>query len=150
MSTIVLLLLAACGSKETTTTAAPAEAAENTPAASDVVPDDKASQAFAERLFATTLTNFRPIDSSGADFRYNSFQLKPDGSWNADGVVEIADESMECVESGTWSMDPAETNDTASVGWVVDKTNCAGRESGTEHRIRLTIDKGGEYEYSFR
>lgn len=147
---IAMLLLAACGSKETTTTAAPAEAAAEAPISSDVVPADKASQAFAERLFKTTLSDFRPIDSTGADFIYNSFSLKPDGNFDAKGVVIIADETMECAETGTWSMDPAESNDTASVSWTVDKTNCAGREAGAEHRILLTIDKSGEYTYSFR
>ncbi|MCB9793302.1 MAG: hypothetical protein H6741_11305 [Alphaproteobacteria bacterium] len=151
LTTLALVLLAACGSKETSNTAAPAEAASDAPAvSSDVVPADKASQAFAEKLFALTITDFRPIDSSGADFIYKTFQLKPDGQWNASGVVEIAGETMECRETGPWTMDPAESNETANVTWTIDETNCAGRESGTEHRIQLTIRKGGEYEVSFR
>lgn len=142
------LLLAACGPKETTTTSAVAEAAPTDSA--NVAPPDAASQAFAKKLFATEFTSFHPVDGAGAELIYNSFAFRPDGSWSAKGSVTVADESMDCSESGQWTMEPAESEDAASISWKINNTNCAGREVGTEMRFRLTLKKAGEYEYSFR
>ncbi|MCB9763116.1 MAG: hypothetical protein H6739_25170 [Alphaproteobacteria bacterium] len=151
---LVLVFLAiACGPKEPTSTAAAAEGTEEAAPAevsSDAVPGDKNSQEFAQKLLALKITDFRPIDSDGAEFIYNTLTFSPDGTWAATGAVSIMDETMECRESGDWSMDAAESADTAAVGWTVAETNCAGRESGAEQRILLTIKKGGEYEVSFR
>lgn len=142
------LLLAACGPKEPTTTSAVAEAS---PAESaNTAPPDADSQTFAKKLFATEFTNFHPVDGAGAELIYSSFSFHPDGTWAANGSVTVADESMDCRESGTWTMEPAESADVASVGWKITDTNCAGRDSGTEMRFRLTLKKAGDYEYSFR
>jgi len=135
-----------CGNKGETTTAAPSE---NAPKASDSVPDDKASQEFGERLMDADLVRFKPVEGDDVELVYSSFTFNPDGTWAASGAVEIMDETMECVEGGTWSMDPAESESTASMTWVIDKTNCAGREP-TEQRVRLTLEKNGEYQVNFR
>lgn len=145
---IAALLLAACGEKEPTTTAAPAEAAQ---VANSNVPGDKASQEFAEKLFAANLGNFRPVDAaSGATLVYDSFTFRTDGTWTATGKVTAIDEAMECHEDGTWVLDAAEDANTAPMLWTVVKTNCAGRESGTETRVRLTLLKDGQYKVDFR
>lgn len=145
---IAPLLLAACGDKEPTSTAAPAEAAE---AAPTNVPGDKASQDFAAKLFSANLGNFRPVDAaSGATLVYDSFTFKPDGTWAANGKVTAADEAMECMEHGTWTLDAAEDANTAPMTWTLAKTNCAGREPGTEARVRLTLLKDGQYKVDFR
>lgn len=142
------LLLAACGPKETTTTSAVTEATAADSA--NVAPPDAASQAFAKKLFETEFTNFHPVDGAGAELVYSSFSFRPDGTWSAKGSVTVADESMDCGESGQWTMEPAESEDRASLSWKIANTNCAGREAGTEMRFLLTLKKAGEYEYSFR
>jgi hypothetical protein len=57
---------------------------------------------------------------------------------------------MECVETGDWTMDPAEDEDTASMTWTINKTNCAGREVGTVQRVRMTLLKDGSFKVEFR
>ena len=122
---VLAFALVACGEKEPTTTAAPAEAASTK---SDKVPSDPSSEKFGEKLFKLEITSFRPIDGGGASLIYDRLTFAPDGTWTATGSVTAADEKMECVETGDWTMDPAEDEDTASMTWTINKTNCAGRE----------------------
>ncbi len=144
-----LILLTAfalgCGNKGETTTAPTAAVSES----SDSIPDDKVSQEFGERLMEANLSKFKPVEGDDVELAYSSFTFSPDGTWTANGAVEIMDESMECVEQGTWTMDPAESESTATMTWVLSKTNCAGRES-SEQRVRLTLEKNGEYQVDFR
>lgn len=147
MIAMALATLVACGEKEESSTSAVEEATES---ASTVVPADKVSQAYGKRLFSAEITRFKPVDGGGADFVYDDLTFKPDGSWSANGKVTIADESMECKEMGTWTMDPAESESQATLSWTVDKTNCAGREDGTTLRAMLILDKDGSYTVKMR
>lgn len=143
------VLLLGCGPKESTSTSAAAEATESAPSSANV-PSDKASQAFSEKLFSLELSDFRPIDSDGAELKWSKATFSPDGTWSADGAVSIMDETMECKEGGEWTMDPAEDASTAGMTWALQETNCAGREVGQDLRVLLTIEKGGEYSVDFR
>ena len=144
---VLAFALVACGEKEPTTTAAPAEAASTK---SDKVPSDPSSEKFGEKLFKLEITSFRPIDGGGASLIYDRLTFAPDGTWTATGSVTAADEKMECVETGDWTMDPAEDDDTASMTWTINKTNCAGREVGTVQRVRMTLLKDGSFKVEFR
>ena len=62
------------------------------------------------------------------------------------GRVEIMDEYVDCEESGTWTMDPADSESTASMTWQLEKTSCPGREGGKEIRVKITIERDGSYE----
>ncbi|MCP4803715.1 MAG: hypothetical protein GY913_14965 [Proteobacteria bacterium] len=139
--------LTACGEKEETSTAAADEAA--TPS-SDVVPDDKASQQFAKKLYDLDIKRFRPVEGDGIKLEYDSFSFSPDGSWFATGAVSVADETMECKERGTWTMETAVDSDTADMGWTVEDTSCAGREAGAEQRLQMTILDNGQFKVKFR
>ena len=126
-------------------------AADSAPAASALnVPDDGNSKKFAETLLGTTITGFRPSDSGGGKFEYNTLSFAADNTWKADGYVEIMDERMECTESGTWEMEPAESAKTATVAWTVTKTDCPSRESGTSLRVVMTLGKNGVEDLKFR
>lgn len=114
------------------------------------VPDDGNSRKFAEALIGVRIEGFRPSDSGGAKFEYNTLSFEADNSWNAAGYVEIMDERMECTESGTWSMEPAESAKTATVAWTVSKTDCPSRESGVELRAVMTLGKSGIEDLKFR
>lgn len=114
------------------------------------VPDDKSSKAFAEQLVGLTIQDFRPSDGGGAKFEYTTLGFSPDNTWKASGYVEIMDERMECTESGSWSMEPAESNKTATLSWKLDKTDCPGRESGGETRAVVTLGKSGFDSVKFR
>jgi hypothetical protein len=106
-------------------------------------PADDASQKFVAKLLATPIKGFRPGDAGGAEFRYDSLTFAADNTFQAAAFVEMDGERMDCTESGSWKMDPAESEKAAVVEWTIVKTNCAGRESGGGLRVRFTIDKDG-------
>ncbi len=114
------------------------------------IPSDGTSKKFADLLLKTTIANFLPTDGDGAKFVYSTLNFLGDNTWKAEGYVEIMDERMECTESGTWTMDAAESDRTATLSWSLAKTDCAGRESGKEARAVLTINKDGSVDAAFR
>lgn len=140
---LVPLLLVACGEKAAPapTAAAAAPAAANEP--EPTTPGDAASKAFAKRLLATPLTDFRPGDSAGVDFVYGKVTFRGDNTFVADARLSIDGESMDCAETGTWTMDPATDERTASMTWSMTKTTCAGRPSTLESRVQLSADGAG-------
>ena len=139
----LLLSLAACGKKEAPASAGDA-VADAAPAQQADVPDDAKSRAFSERLLKLNVKEFAPSDGGGAKFMYDSLSFKPDNTWHAEGYVEADDERMDCKEDGTWTMEPAETETTAVVVWVVKKTTCISRETGDQTRALLTLSSTGE------
>lgn len=114
------------------------------------VPDDKASRDFAEKLVAITIRDFRPSDGGGAKFEYTTLGFAPDNTWKAAGYIEIQDERMECTESGTWSMEPAESGKIATISWALVKTDCPGRDAGGDTRALVTLGKTGFESIKFR
>ena len=125
-------------------------AAPKVEAAVPTTPDDAASKKFGAKLMSSTLVNFRPSDAGGATFQYDKMTFSADNSWTAAGWVEFDDEKMECTESGSWTMEAAESDKVANVTWAVAKTDCAGRESGSEVRAQLTLSKDGTIDAKFR
>lgn len=138
LMTIALAALAGC-KKSDSSTAAPEQAAEDKAQWGDQVPDDATSRAFAAELVRQTVEDFRVTDD-GAVLTYRSLRFKADGSWSASGEVAIADEEMECAESGEWTMDAAETETKAMVNYTIDRTDCAGREAGSDQRVMIDIN----------
>lgn len=142
-----LFVLLACGGSK----APPADAGSSAAAGpSTNAPTDSNSQAFLKRLLALQLTDFRPNDAAGAKFAYTSFDFEAGNTWTGPAYVEMDDERMDCTESGTWTLEPADSEETATVGWVVTKTNCAGREPGQATRASVTINGSGEASFSYR
>ncbi|MFT4975013.1 MAG: hypothetical protein ACI8S6_000899 [Myxococcota bacterium] len=133
---MMCLMALGCGKKETTT-AAPVQAAPV-----PETPGDAKSKKFAESLIALDITTFRPLEAgSSAKFIYNTLSFEPDNTWSGDGYIEISGETLECIESGTWSMEPAETNTIAVMTWAVAKTDCINQTEG-DRRYRVTIADG--------
>jgi len=145
-ASLFALAASGCGPKEAG--GAAASVVKAAASLGDQVPSDAASQAFAKVLAMTPLTDLE-VTSSGAVLTYSEMKFSGDGSWSADGSVAIADEEMGCTEGGTWGMDAAESQTSASVNWKVEQTNCAGREAGAEQRAVLTLE-GGEVSVIFR
>jgi len=119
-------------------------------AAVPATPDDAASKKFGAKLVTASLLNFRPSDAGGATFQYDKMTFGADNTWTAAGWVEFDDEKMECTEAGKWTMEAADSDKVANVTWTVDKTDCAGRESGSEVRAQLTLSKDGTIDAKFR
>ena len=139
----MLLLLSACPKKATTD--APAASAGEAQVATKV-PGDANSKKFAARLIDLAITDWSPEDTGQVDFIYTDFSYNSNNTWLAHGRVTIIDESVDCQESGRWTMDPAENEWTAFVVWTLEKTTCPGRESNREMRMKVTISKDGGFE----
>lgn len=146
LTLLIASLLVACGDKEESETSAVAEATAD---AVTVIPADKNSTAFGKKLLANDFKGMKPVEGD-VKLTYNSLNFAPEGTWSAAGIVEIADEGMECMESGTWTMEPAVSDATATVAWTIDKTSCAGREAGGETRAELTLLDSGSYKMKMR
>jgi hypothetical protein len=147
---LALLSPAALAKKKKKDKGADAPAAAGPDLSAMQVPDDKASREFAENLVRIEINDFRPSDGGGAKFEYTSLGFAPDNSWKAAGYIEIQDERMECTESGTWSMETAESTKTATISWTLAKTDCPGREAGGETRAEVTLGKSGFENIKFR
>jgi hypothetical protein len=119
-------------------------------AAVPTTPADATSKKFGVKLMSSTLVNFRPSDAGGATFQYDKMTFGADNTWKAAGWVEFDDEKMECDESGNWTMEAADSDKVANVTWKVAKTDCAGREPGSEVRAQLTLSKDGTIDAKFR
>jgi len=138
---IVVSLVAVAGCKKEETSTAAAKPADERAKWGDQVPDTEKSRAFAEKLVRAEVTNLRVTDD-GAVLTYRSMKFDASGTWSASGDVEIADEKMECTESGKWTMEEAESPTTARLDYSIDTTDCAGRETGTSQRA--SMDLGGD------
>jgi len=101
------------------------------------VPNDSNSKKFAKHLFSTEFTNFSP---EGDGFEYTKLRFKKDNTWAADAAIILDDEEMDCIESGTWSMEAAQSVTTAALTWKITATDCPAREAGGTIRIIATLD----------
>ena len=133
MNVLLSVLVLGCGNKTPATTAAPAQAAVKPD-----TPGDANSEKFAMKLLAMNITNFRPMSTGSGRFIYSTLQFQGDNTWRGEGYIEIAGERMDCVESGTWSMEPAESATIAVMTWTVASTDCINQEEG-DRRYRVTI-----------
>ncbi len=144
----LLLALIACGEKAPPSNAGTA-APESGSAKVAGAPGDASSQSFAGTLVGLDIKDFSS-GASGATFKYTSLKFGADGTFAAVGYVEIADERMDCQESGPWTMDPAESATVASLSWKIEKTNCAGRDAGTEYRAKVDLSDTSNPQFSMR
>lgn len=119
----------------TASTAAPA-----TPEIEADVPSDGNSKKFAKALVGLDITKFRPISDG---LIYDKLTFNADNSWEAQAAVEMMDEKMECIEKGTWTMDPAESATIAIMTWKIDSTDCPSRTAPDEIRLKVTITGNG-------
>ena len=144
---ILWVALAGCGDKEPTKTAAAAEA-KPTPMMN--VPDDANSKAFAEKLSAMDIQGFSPASVAGGEIVYTHFKFRDEGVWAATGYVEAQDEKMDCSETGTWTMEPATSQTTATMTWKTETTDCIGREPGGEQRVLVTLKDDNKIDADYR
>ncbi|MEC8382157.1 MAG: hypothetical protein VXZ96_17635 [Myxococcota bacterium] len=116
-----------------------ASANQSTAAVADV-PADGDSKKFAKALVGLNITNFRPISDG---LVYEKLSFSADNTWQAEAAVELMDEKMECIEKGTWTMDPAESSKVASMVWKIESTDCPARSAPEDVRLKVTIEGSG-------
>jgi hypothetical protein len=148
LSLSLFLTLTGCGEKKPANTAASSASAGVTDETK--IPDDDMSRAFANRLIGNPIRDFKPTDNSDALFIYKTMTFKANNAWNAQGELTAQGEKVECVERGTWKMDGASANDTATMEWAVDYTNCPGRPANNIMRVKVNISQSGVYTIQFR
>lgn len=149
---LVVAFVAGCGPKAEPASSGEAAASASSSSSSklgDQVPSDGTSQDFAKKLVALDITDHKAVDGDGVRLVYADMSFEGDGSWSANGAVEVMDEEMECTESGSWTMSPATSATVASVEWTLAKTSCAGRDSGTVVRAEATLSKSS-WDLKFR
>lgn len=100
------------------------------------VPKDKVSEAYAAALIETTGRGFSP---NAMGLTYQTITFAADNSWSADGVVSVMDEEMDCIEKGTWMMDPAQSETSANMTWTITSTDCPSRVAPIEMRLQLIL-----------
>jgi hypothetical protein len=151
-SLIVLVALAslvACGKKDAPAASSGDAAVSGNAAAGASIPDDANSRAFAEQLVKTAVHNFSPADNTGMAFVYVTLTFRSDNTWVALSRLGDGDESVDCKETGTWTMEPATSASSAAMEWKLTETTCPGRPKNNIMRAMVSIE-GGEYRISFR
>lgn len=146
---IALPLMVACGGKKAAPAAAAEPVAQVAAAATGDYPGDAKSKAFLSALTSMTVKNFAAVDGGGARVILTKLDFDANNSWSATGYVDAGEERMECQESGSWTMEPAESVTVATINWIIGQTDCTGREGGTETRAKITI-VGDDIEVAFR
>ncbi len=142
LSAVLLTLLVACGGKkEPVAAAAATEAAPVESAITAQMPDSADAKAFAKALVKTGIRDLS-VSTNGARFVYQTMTFGSDGRWTAKGAVTAGDETMDCTESGGWTIEDATSATVATMVWALDKTNCAARDAGTTQRVQVTLADG--------
>ncbi len=129
-----------CGKKDTET--APSAGASNDALGKVDVPDDANSKAFAGKILANQVTGYSPADGYGMKFVYKTLTFRNDNSWSADAILGEGEDSVACIERGTWTMDVATDEHTADMSWKLEDTTCPGRQSQNMMRVNVHIEKG--------
>jgi len=146
------LAVTGCGKKKSPEAAGgEAAASSGGGAVTAQMPDTKEARTFADKLVATTVESWEPVSGGGdVNFTYNTMTFSPDGSWKAKATLEASFEKIPCVESGTWTIESADTTNAATMLWTIDSTSCPTRESGAEQRVEMELPKPGSYKINFR
>jgi len=151
--TTVILLIASLGmaqakkaKKTTETQETSAQAVVPKTTAKANIPDDSNSKKYAKKLLSTTFTEFVP-DVEG--LIYHKLKFNTDNSWTSDAAVVTPDGEMDCIESGTWTMDGTESTTVSTLALNITSTDCPSRESGVTVRFRATL-RGSSIDAQFR
>ena len=100
------------------------------------VPDDNVSKAFAKNLLETTGTDFSP---NALGLTYTKLTFSADNTFTAEGLVAIMDEEMDCLEKGTWNLDPAKSETVANMDWIITETDCPSRQAPIQLRLEVIL-----------
>jgi hypothetical protein len=144
---LIILLLTSCAKGGETTSSGQETQPSRQIGAN--LPSDSNSLDFIDGFVSLDIQDFRPGSSSGAILTYANLTFRPDESWHANGSIRIGEDQMECSESGSWSMTPAESSTVATVTWTVDTGSCS-RSAGVEVRAQISLLDDGEYRVQFR
>ena len=132
-----------CGPKAPTTTAP----VEETVTIDVAMPDSPDATAFATTIIERGISDWSPTGSR--DFKWTKASFSPDGTLKVNAKIDVGGETMECPETGSWSIDSVESASSGIIEWTVVKTSCATREDGATQRVQLSYS-GSETKISFR
>lgn len=112
------------------------------------VPSDTDSKKFADHLVRHPLKGYHPTDADGPKVLWVETTFNAKNEWVAVTKVQVDAEDVDCRESGTWSMDKAESNQVAVVAMRTLASTCAGRADNIVYHLKLswTPDEKGAYD----
>ncbi len=114
------------------------------------LPKDATSKAFGEKLLASRIVDFEPPGVDGLPFLYDTFTFHEGNTWTAEATLDAGDEKVRCTESGTWTVDAAESETVGPVNWTLGATDCPGRTAGATSRAQFEIQDDGDVKALFR
>lgn len=147
---VALLGLVGCGDKKEAPASSGDEAQKASSTAGVDAPKDKNSQEFVRNLIDHPVHNFSPSDTSGLKFTYVTLTFAADNTWMALARLGEGDDSMDCKEMGTWTMDPAESATVATMEWKLTKSTCAGRPQANIIRAKVNQTSAADYNIQIR
>lgn len=104
---------------------------------------------FIDNLVAAEFINYDiPIGGSGR-LTYRTLTFKADKTWSGDAMLRLAEDPFDCVESGTWQLEPEGTykEQNGNVLILLNATDCPGRSEPGKWKVEIRLQgKGGRPE----
>ena len=120
------------------------EAAAETPAAVEAdptaeanIPSDGTSKKFAKKLLSTEFVNF---DANITGLVWETLIFSSDNTFTATASQSLMDESMSCVEKGSWTMDPASSATVTNMTVNIESGDCPAADVPRKMRIQATLN----------
>ena len=101
------------------------------------VPSDGTSKKFAKKLLSTEFVNF---DANITGLVWEQLTFSPDNTFTATASQYLMDESMSCVEKGSWTMDPASSSTVTNMTLNIESGDCPAADVPRKMRIQATIN----------
>ncbi len=99
------------------------------------------SDTFIDNLVATEFINYDIAIGGGGRLTYRTLTFKSDKTWTSDAMLRLAEDPFDCVESGTWQLEP-QGNYEAQRGNVLimmNATDCPGRTEPSKWKVDIRL-----------
>ena len=140
MSIFIFLTISTSFAKKKKTVEQAAEApapVEKDPTAGANIPSDGNSKKFAKKLLSTKFENF---DANITGLVWEQLTFSADNTFPATASQYLMDESMSCVEQGSWTMDPASSSTVTNMTLNIESGDCPAADVPRKMRIQATIN----------
>jgi hypothetical protein len=148
---MLLILLTSVGlskKKKDAPVASSEETAAETKDPVDVaeVPKDGTSKKYAKRLLTT---EFQDFDANIMGLVWHKLVFSTDNTFEAIASQSLMDESLSCIERGTWTMDPASSSTVTNLTLKIEEGDCPAADVPRQMRIQATLN-GSKIDAKYR
>ena len=123
--------------KNTEQSAAESVPVEVDPTLKANIPSDGISKKFAKKLLSTEFENF---DANITGLVWEKLIFSPDNTFTATASQFLMDESMSCVEKGSWTMDAASSPTVTNMTLNIESGDCPAADVPRKMRIQATLN----------